>query len=367
MRGLLSPLIKLVIFLVVTSFATYVLAVTIANTGFGSTYSYRAYFTDASGLTSGDDIRIAGVRVGTVSDIKVVKLTDPNQCVSPDVTPSTQTVSSGKPEVCFVAQVSFTVQKSRSLPTSVIAQLRYRNLVGQRYIDIEQGPGDPNATLRPGSLIPLQQTHPAVDLTTLFAGFGPLLQGLDADQINQLSGELISTLQGEGGSLDSLLATLGDLTNSIADKDQVIGQVVDNLASVLTAVGTRDAELSNLIVQLQGFVSGLSGDRVTIGNAIGSINNLATSTAGLLTQVRAPLAKDITDLTGLVGNLNQGSGQIQYILDNLAPTLGALIRTASYGSWFNFYLCSVSGTITLPGGVQTLHIPLKQSPQPRCN
>ena len=362
MRGLLSPLIKLVIFLVVTSFATYVLAVTIANTGFGSTYSYRAYFTDASGLTSGDDIRIAGVRVGTVSDIKVVKLTDQNQCKSPDAPLNAQ----DKP-VCFVAQVSFTVQKSRSLPASVIAQLRYRNLVGQRYIDIEQGPGDPNSILKPGSLIPLLQTHPAVDLTTLFAGFGPLLQGLDSDQINQLSGELISTLQGEGGSLDSLLATLGDLTNSIADKDQVIGQVVDNLASVLTAVGTRDAELSNLIVQLQGFVSGLSADRTTIGNAIGSINNLATSTAGLLTQVRAPLAKDITDLTGLVGNLNQGSGQIQYILDNLAPTLGELVRTASYGSWFNFYLCSVSGTITLPGGTKTLHIPFQQSPQPRCN
>ena len=353
MRGLLAPLIKLVIFLVVTTFATYVLAITIANTGFGSTYSYKADFTDASGLTSGDDIRVAGVRVGTVSDIKTVKLTDPALCDGRDR--------------CFVAQVTFTVQRSRALPTSVIAQLRYRNLVGQRYIDIEQGPGDPNAILKPGSLIPLPQTRPAVDLTTLFAGFGPLLQGLDADQINQLSGELISTLQGEGGSLDSLLANLGDLTNSIADKDQVIGQVVDNLASVLTAVGTRDAELSNLIVQLQGFVSGLSADRTTIGNAIGSINNLATSTAGLLRQVRAPLAKDITDLTGLVGNLNQGSSQIQYVLDNLAPTLGALIRTASYGSWFNFYLCSVSGTVTLPGGKQTLHIPLKQSPQARCN
>ena len=328
MRGLLSPLIKLVVFLVVTIFATYVLAATIANTSYGSTKSYHAIFTDVSGLTNGDDVRIAGVRVGTVTGIKIIKDTD------------------GK----YKSRITFTVISSRPLPKSTLAKLRYRNLVGQRYLDIEQGPGDPNDLLKNGGTIPASQTTNALDLTYLFNGFQPLFQGLDSTQINELSGELISALQGEGGSLELLLTNLADLTNSIADKDAVIGDVVDNLSSALTAVGERDNELSNLIVQLQRFISGLAQDRVTIGNSIDSINALATNTSNLLSQIRAPLAKDITDLTGLTANLNKNSSVVASFLQKLPDTVGVLIRTGSYGSWFNFYLCSVSLDIKLPSG-----------------
>ena len=200
----------------------------------------------------------------------------------------------------------------------------------------------------------------------LEAGFEPLFQGLDADSINKLSGEIIAALQGEGGSLDLLLSTLGDLTNTLADKDQLIGDVVDNLSSVLTTVGQRDTELSNLIIELRQFVSGLAQDRNTIGNAIDGINGLATSTAGLLTQVRAPLKKDITELTGLVGNLNNDSSDVTFFVQQLAPTIGALIRTASYGSWFNFYLCDLDGEVALPGG-QTLRTAGVHNGAAACN
>jgi phospholipid/cholesterol/gamma-HCH transport system substrate-binding protein len=335
-----------VVFLVVTSFATYVLAATIANTDYGSTNTYHAYISDASGLEVGDDVRVAGVRVGTVSSIAVKRDKADNND--------------------YVADVGFTVAKSRPLPSSVVIQLRYRNLVGERYVDVEQGAGNSTTILKPSQTIPITQTFPAVDLTTLFAGFQPLFQGLDAGSINDLSTEIIETLQGEGGSIETLLSTLADLTNSVADKDQVIGEVIDNLTKVLSAIGERDTELDSLIVQLQGFVSGLADDRTTIGNAITGVNTLANSTAGLLTQIRGPLAKDVTDVTGLVGVLNANSGQVQYFLQQLAPTIGALIRTASYGSWFNFYLCSVNGTLKLPGG-SVINLSGLASPKARCN
>ena len=336
MRGLLAPLIKLVVFLVITVLVTYVLAVTISNQSFGSTHSYKADFTDVTGLNEGDDVRIAGVRVGSIESIKILKRRNDTS----------------------VAEVGFTVQKSRSLPVSISATMRYRNLVGQRYMDVEPVAGGSTKVMAPGSTIPLTQTKPAVDLTVLFQGFQPLVQGLDPTQINQLSYEVIQTLQGEGGALASLLSNLAGLTNALADKDQVIGSVIDNLSSVLKAVGERDSELSNLIIQLKNFVSGLAADRYTIGNSIDGINNLATSTAGLLTQIRAPLKTDVKDLTGLATNLNKNSGTIQYILDNLAPTVGGLIRTAQYGSWFNFYLCSLSGSVTAGSGTTALNIPL---------
>jgi phospholipid/cholesterol/gamma-HCH transport system substrate-binding protein len=339
MRGLLAPLIKLIVFLVVTSTATYVLAATIANTSFGSTQTYKADFTSAQGLNIGDDVRIAGVRVGTVSGINIVRHN--------------------------VAEVSFTVEKSHPLPSSAQIKLRYRNLVGQRYLDVSQGAGDSTKLQKPDVPIPTSRTTPPVDLTVLFAGFKPLFEGLDADQINKLSTAIIATLQGEGGSLETLFNLVGDLTNSLADRDQLIGQVIDNLNTVLDTLGQRDTELSNLIVQLQQFISGLANDRFTIGNALDGINKLTTNTAGLLTQVRAPLAKDIRDITGLVGVLNNNSGTLQFVINELPATIGPLVRTASYGSWFNFYLCSMQGTMTLPGG-KVLNIPLKPANKSRC-
>jgi len=189
--------------------------------------------------------------------------------------------------------------------------------------------------------------------------------GLSADQINKLSYEIIQTLQGEGGSFESLLSTISDLTNALADKDKVIGEVIDNLTGVLTAVASHDDELSQLIVQLRRFVGGLAADRTTIGNAIDGINGLATSTAGLLTQVRAPLAQDIKDVSRLSKVLYQNKSTIQYVIDQLPPTVGALIRTASYGSWFNFYLCTLSGVLTFPGG-SSKPFKISQGKQARC-
>jgi phospholipid/cholesterol/gamma-HCH transport system substrate-binding protein len=356
-KGLLGPLIKLVIFLVVTSLATYVLAATIANTDFGSTTTYHAYFSDASGLQSGDDVRVAGVRVGTVSSISVVKMPDSQRAAA-----AAQHIKGN-----YLAKVGFTVAKSRPLPVGVVVNLRYRNLVGQRYLDVEEGAGNSTSpNLSPKVVIPLTETTNAVDLTVLFNGFQPLFEGLDVGSINSLSTEIIQALQGEGGSIGTLFASLASLTNSIADKDAVVGEVIDNLNVVLNTIGQRDTELDQLIVQLQSFVSGLAGDRDAIGSAIDGINNLANSTAGLLTSIRGPLAKDITDVTGLVGVLNADTPDVEFFLKNLAPTIGTLIRTASYGSWFNFYLCTVAGTITFPGGKST-QIPLIASKESRCS
>jgi phospholipid/cholesterol/gamma-HCH transport system substrate-binding protein len=307
-RNFVAPLIKLVIFLVVTTFATFVLGETIANSSYGSTNTYHADFSDVTGLQIGDDVRIAGVRVGTVQDIQIKEY---------------ETKQLGKRGYAYV---TFTATKDAKVPASAI-----------------------------------------VDLTVLFGGFKYLIQGLDAQQINQLSYAVIQTLQGEGGALENLFGVVADLTNSLADKDKVIGEVIDNLSSVLQAVGQRDSELGNLITELRDFMSGLASDRTTIGNAIVGVNRLAESTSGLLAQVRGPLAQDIKSITNLTDNLNANSSTITYVLQQLPPTVAGLIRTADYGSWFNFYLCSFSAILTLPGNTKyTLHN-LAYGSAKRCN
>ncbi|MEO6700447.1 MAG: MlaD family protein [Jatrophihabitantaceae bacterium] len=352
MRGLLSPLLKLIAFLVVTSMATYVLAATISNAGFGKTVSYYGLFHDATGLLVGDDVRVSGVRVGSIEQIKLIR--EPG-------TPSPATAP-------FVARVEFSVSVDRPLSTWSMARLRFRNLVGQRYLALDQGseiPGVAQASLKSKATIPLSQTEDALDLSTLFAGFKPLFSGLDPSEINDLSMEIIQTLQGEGGTIDNLLVQTAQLTSAIADKDKVIGDLIDNLSSVLDTVGQRDAKLADLISQLQRFVSGLSADRVTIGNSITGINHLTSATAGLLDKSRPQLKQDVIDLTGLAQTLNAGSSTVDGILQRFPNKIASLTRTATYGSWFNFYLCSMGGTVTLPGGATLT--PSVSLPPARCN
>jgi len=352
MRGLLNPLIRLVAFLLVTGLTTYVLAATITNAGFGKTHSYYGIWNDSTGLIVGDDVRIAGVRVGTVEQIRLIR--DPEA-----VDQSTAR---------FVSKVKFSVADSRPLTTWVRAKLRFRNLVGQRYIAIEPGSaiaGVPEVEMKPKGTIPMSQTTDALDLSALFAGFKPLFSGLNPDEINSLSMNIIQTLQGEGGTVTSLLQQTASLTSAIADKDQVIGDLIDHLSSVLDTIGQRDTQLSELIVQLQRFVSGLAEDRTAIGNAITGVNNLTSTTTNLLTRVRPDLHKTIDDLTVVTKNLNQGEPIVEGVIQRLPGKLAALTRTATYGSWFNFYLCGFDGTLMLPGGIKQT-IPKQSAGTSRC-
>ena len=242
MRGLFAPLTKLIVFTVVIALATGLVALTIANVTLTATTSYLARFTDVSGLLVGDDVRIAGVRVGSVDSIAVVDRR--------------------------FAQVGFSVDAHQHLPVSVTASVLYRNLFGQRYLALARGPGPVGQSLPPGGLIPIEHTTPPLNLTVLFNGFKPLLAGLDPAQLNRLSWEIVQVLQGQGGTVESLLASTSSLTRDIADRDRVIGELIANLNAVLDTVNARDEQLSALILQLQRLVSGLAADREPIGQAI---------------------------------------------------------------------------------------------------
>jgi virulence factor Mce-like protein len=213
LRGLAGPLVKLVAFAVVTVLAAYVLISTITNAGYGEQLTYRAEFSDVAGLVEGDEVRIAGVRVGQITGIGLAEETDRPSAV-----------------------VEFEVSADVPLPADVEALIRYRNLVGQRYIALTEGEGGGGETLDEGGLIPLAQTTPALDLTVLFGGFQPLLQALTPADTNRLSYEIIQVFQGEGGTVESLLSHVASLTDSLADKDAVIGSVIDNLTTVMGTV-----------------------------------------------------------------------------------------------------------------------------------
>jgi phospholipid/cholesterol/gamma-HCH transport system substrate-binding protein len=316
--------VKLVIFIVVTTVATSLLVVTIGNVSFGETKEYKAVFSDATGVVNGDDVRVAGVKVGNVEDIEIVDRTR--------------------------ALVTFKVAADHPLTDSTFASVRYRNLVGQRYIALTQGVGGPSI-LREGATIPLTRTAPALDLTVLFNGFKPLFQALSPDDVNKLAYEIVTVFQGEGGTLESLLAHTASVTTTLASRDQIIGDLITNLNDVMTTLGNRDTELSDLLVKLREFVSGLSQDREAILGSLDSVSALAVQTSDLVTGIRPGLTEDITQLRKVAGTLDRNKGEIDRALQVLPIKLNKVGRTAIYGSWFNFYLCNFKGRVKLPGGV----------------
>jgi phospholipid/cholesterol/gamma-HCH transport system substrate-binding protein len=340
-RKFVGPLVKMVVFAAVTVTLTAILGLTIANTNLGPTTGYTARFTDATGLNPGDDVRMSGVRIGQVSDISVYE----NK----------------------YADVTFDVEASRRLPRSLTATIKYRNLIGQRYISLGLGGdygtgGDPNAILRPGDVIPPERTSPALNLTVLFNGFRPLFEALDPKEVNQLAGELIQVLQGEGGTIDSVLAHTASLSGTIAGKDRVIGQVIDNLNTVLGTVNDRTTELSGLIGQLQRLATGLAAQRKPIGDAIGALGDLTTTTAGLLGKARPALKGDIAALGRLSNTLADHGDTVDKFLAGLPHKIQTINRVSSYGGWFNYFLCGASGRIGVSDLGITVNIPALPAP-----
>ncbi|MEQ4204982.1 MCE family protein [Actinopolymorpha sp. B9G3] len=345
-RATTAAAAKLVVFVVVTTLATALLALTIANVGLGGTEEYKAVFTDVTGVEKGDDVRIAGVRVGEVRDIEVLDAgRDAGASGAAGGEASESAGSAGGP----LAELTFTVDADQSLSRSTQAALRFRNLVGQRYLALSEGAGSA-APLPAGGTIPVSQTQPALDLTVLFDGFKPLFAALSPQDVNKLAYEIIQVLQGEAGTVESLLAHTASLTTTLADKDKVLGDLIDNLNVVLATVADRDQKLTQLIFELQRFVSGLAADREAIGDSLGSIVALNEQTAGLLEDSRGDLKTDIAELGKIAGTLEDNGPIVERTLQNMPPKLTALTRTATYGSWFNFYLCDFDGRVVLPTG-----------------
>jgi phospholipid/cholesterol/gamma-HCH transport system substrate-binding protein len=329
-----SALIKLLIFCAATGLATVFLALTLSNGGFGAKDEYKAVFTDVTGVAKGDDVRIAGVSVGSINSVEIVQKDK--------------------------ALVTFGIEPDVQLTQNTTATLRFRNLVGQRYMALAQGPDGAGAVLRPGSTIPLERTQDALDLNVLLNGFKPVFEALNPEDTNKFAFEIVQTLQGESGNVQSLLARLSSLTNTLAGRDQLIGDVVVNLSEVLDMLGDRDAELRNTITTLRQFVGGLKSDRQAILNSLDSVSELTEETANLLVEGRPLLRDDIKELRRLSGNLSQDDtlNQLEDSLQIMPIKMNKLGQFVANGSIFNQYICTL--TLKLDGVPQPLKGILEQ-------
>jgi phospholipid/cholesterol/gamma-HCH transport system substrate-binding protein len=317
------------------------LVVVFGDFRFGPESTYHATFIDASRLKAGQKVRISGVPVGSVQGLKL------NQDNSIDV--------------------EFVIDRRYTLYSSTRALIRYENLVGDRFLEITSGPGELRK-LAPGATINAQHTEPALDLDALLGGLRPVFKGLDADKINTISSALIELLQGQGGALSNVLADTSAFSTALGQRDQLIGDAITNLNTVLGTIDERSAKFSASVDQLQQLITGLAKNKDSIAGAIPPLASTTTDLTELLKNSRRPLQGILENTRPLATELDNRKAEVNNDVEQLGEDYLRLAALGAYGSFFNIYFCSVSIKINGPAGGDIL-LPLGgqvDSSQGRC-
>ncbi|OYN76205.1 MCE family protein [Mycolicibacterium sphagni] len=329
---------RLAVFVVVCVVGIFAIFAIFAQLRFQDEDTYRAEFTDITGLKSGDFVRIAGVEVGKVSDISI----------RPDT----------------IVTVAFTTDQSVVLTHGSRAVIRWDNPLGDRYLELQEGAGDAKR-LMPGQTIPVAQTEPSVDLDALIGGFRPLFRALDPDQVNALTGQLIQAFQGQGGTINSFLNETAQFTSTLADRDDLIGQVIHNLNVVLGSLADQNKQFDKAVSSVTELVKGLSARRDDIAKGLAYTDAAAGSIADLMAAARPPLQNTIEQTDRVSGLAMADHDYLDNLLATLPDAYHALARQGVYGDFFSFYLCDLFLKLNGKGG-QPVYVKLAGQDTGRC-
>ena len=339
MRRKLSGVIaRVALFTAVCLVFTFALIAVFGQLRFEDRTGYHAVFSNISGLKAGNFVRIAGVEAGKVGDLTLHR---------------DGTVS-----------IDFTVDKGVRLSEGTKAVVRYENLIGDRYLALEEGPGPPR-WLPPGATIPLARTSPALDIDALIGGFRPLFRALDPDQVNAMSGELLRIFQGQGGTLASVLAQTSMLTSTLAGRGELIGELITNLNTVLHTFATRDHEFADGLDKLSQLMDGLAQRKTDISTGLAYINAAAGSIADLLVQARQPIKDVVRETDRMSGQVLSDRDYVDGLLKSLPDVYQVLSRQGLTGDYFGFYFCEVLLKLNGKGG-NPIYVKLLSQPSGRC-
>jgi phospholipid/cholesterol/gamma-HCH transport system substrate-binding protein len=306
--------IKVGVFCLVAALVSMTIFNTLAGSSGSGAEHYDAVFTDASGVRAGDDVRVAGVKVGRVD--------------------STELRGDG------LADVSFSLQRGVPITDSTFVHIRFANLIGQRYLALVPGESAGTA-LDQEATIPASRTQPAVDLTLLFNNLQPVLTSLEPGQMNVFFNDLIHVLQGEGGTVVSLLRNAATLAKQFNESDAVFGQVVENMSLLLESTTSHRAEIHQLIDGLTALVSGVADQRDEIFNSVDAIASLMRVTSSIVERSAPYVTTMVRSLQKLANEMNRNAVPFLESLKASKKVMWLTSHIMGYGEWWNLYACNV--------------------------
>ena len=292
------------------SFTLY-LASTIGNTsilglfGHGKpTYTLKASFADVTGLLINDNVKIAGVPVGKVTDIDV---------------------ESGK------AVVTMAIDDDRIVPADSAAAIRWRNLIGQRYIYLY--PGDAPTRLEDGDTV--SKTRNVIDLGELFNRLGPIVATIDEGKVNDFLDTVTTALEGNQDDISKAVDDLAFVVKSLGDRDQAIGRLIDNLETVSRTVADRDTQIETMLDNLASLARTFSDNTSLLENAIVQMGSFNRDLSTVLSSNRSEIDGIITSLDNTLNTVESKHDALDTALDKLDESASATFRSSRNGEFLN--------------------------------
>ncbi|BDB41497.1 MULTISPECIES: MCE family protein [Mycobacterium] len=317
-----GSLIGLSLFMVVAVVLTWLVYSSLRRDVAGRTQPYSAMFSDVYGLREGDDVRMAGVRVGRVEKIELT----------------------GK-----FAKVSFVVQQEQHLFGNTVASVTYQNIVGQRYLGLSLGKEGNRAQLSPGSTIPVERTDPSFDVTALLNGYEPLFSLLNPRDADNLTKGVLESLQGDTASITTLITQTSTLTEAFAGRDQALGDVITNLNKVVGNLAVQNDDLDGVITQTREVVAALDQRRPELQASMGALARMSGNLAKAARDDYPALRQFIDRQPGTTRHVLDIEPQVAFLGDNLPLALKGLTRIGNQGAYGNAYVCDLNIFGFFPG------------------
>lgn len=306
------PGLKLTIFTVFTIIVTFWLASIIGKLSpFDDTYQVKAVFSDATGILNGDPVKIAGVDVGKVTSFEVDK---------------------------GHAVVTLELAGDVDVPENVGAEVKFRNLLGQRVINLVRPPQESVSMLADGDTIPVENTRPPLDLASVFNNLRPLIQSTNPEDINTVARAVLEVFKGRESDLARVLHNVAGLSETLAGRDHRLARLVTDVRELTDVLNGQSSNLKVSLDKFSTFMESVSDLTPEIERVVVQLESASETFGSLLARQRSNLDQELSDLNTLLGIVNDNLGPLDKITKNLKEVLLATARSQSYGRWWNLYV-----------------------------
>jgi phospholipid/cholesterol/gamma-HCH transport system substrate-binding protein len=287
----------------------------------GGGTGYRAAFSEAGGLEAGNEVRVAGVKVGKVTGIGL-----------------------DGPRV----RVDFRVaDDSVRLGKQTAATIRIKTVLGQKYLSLEPGG---SGRMDEGDEIPLSRTASPFDVQDALGGLADTVDQIDTKQLATAFGTIADTFKDTPDEVSASLTGLSRLSTTIAGRDAQLSALLGRTRTVTAVLAERDTEFQRLVADGNLLLGEISRRREAIHTLLVSTTQLSEQLIGLVAENRAQLEPALQQLRGVVDILEANQKQIDQTVPRLARFVHAFSNVLGNGRWFDTYVaCLVPPPVTVGG------------------
>lgn len=275
---------------------------------FSSGSEYQAVFSEAAGLSPGDEVMVAGVNAGKV-----------------------ESVALDGPQVL----VTFTVSEGISIGNATGVDIKTSTILGRKALGVRPGGSGKQPSNVP---IPQERTTSPYSLTGALGDLTDTLGDLNKGQLSDSLNALAGTLQNTPADLRSALTGLSRLSTSISSRDVLLQDLLSNAESVTSVLAQRSTQLNTLILDGSSLLAELDRRRAVISELFVNVQAVANQLTGLVKDNEAQLAPTLTRLNSVLDVLQKNRDNLTQGLEELVKFQATLGEAVSSGPFFNAYV-----------------------------